>query len=206
MHVCGGTEIDFFLVETFFFLFKECLIQTFCDRCTRFFPPPFSSFLNINRYELEGDLQGWRFRLTNEILCICWSSWRCSPLYTVIHRKLYVYMAASSLVCPGWFLCYCVTKLMWHQGGGKLQYVDLFTLWSPFPFLPPPTTLTLPPSHPLPLTPVPPLCPHSVKHCKRFELCKGLFLNTYFVYNVKPKSVYFGKKKKMFCVWNHSFI
>lgn len=65
------------------------------------------------------------------------------------------------------------------------------------PFDPIPRSL----SHPISASP---LCPHSVKHCKRFELCKGLFLNTYFVHNVKPESVYFGKK--MFCVSNHSFI
>lgn len=165
---------------------------------------PFSSFLNINRYELEGDLQGWCFRHTNEILCICWSSWRCLPLYTVIHRKLYVYMAASSLVCPGWFLCYCVTKLMWHRRGWGDCSMLTFLPFDPFPFSQTPH----PSSHsPDSRATYPPLCPHSVKHCKRFELCKGLFLNTYFVYNVKPKSVYFGKKKKkMFCVWNHSFI
>ena len=47
---------------------------------------------------------------------------------------------------------------------------------------------------PVPRPSFPTFCPHSVKHCKRFELCKGLFLTSYFVHNVKPESVYFGKK------------
>lgn len=108
-----------------------------------------------------------------------------------------MYIAASFLVCPGWFLCYCVTKLMWHQGG-NCSTLTFCPLTLPFFSAPSPS---LP--HHIPTFPT--FCPHSVKHCKRFELCKGLFLNTYFVHNVKPESVYFGKKK-MFCVWNHSFI
>lgn len=187
MHVCGGTEIDFFLVETFFFLKNVCSELSVINALLFFFPS--SLFWNINQYELEQEIQSWRYKHTNEILCICLSSWRRPPLYTVIHGKLYVYIAASFLVCPGWFLCCCVTKTD-VTPGGKLQYIDLLPfdpfllLFPPIPFIPMP--------HPALIT----SCPHSVKHCKRSELCKGLFLNTYFVHNVKPESVYFGKKKK----------
>lgn len=88
MHVCRE-QIDFVLVERRF-------LRNFVINALDFFFPSF--FPNCTQYNLE-ELQSLCYKQME--LCLCTSSQRCLPLYTVIHRKLYVYMAASSLVCPG---------------------------------------------------------------------------------------------------------
>lgn len=147
-------------------------------------------FPNRTQYNLE-ELQSLCYKQME--LCLCTSSQRCLPLYTVIHRKLYVYMAASSLVCPGWFLWCCYKTNVTPEGGENCSTFTFFFFYplTPVFFFHPQSPLSSPTS-----------CPHSVKHCKRFELCKGLFLNNYFVYNVKRKVCTLAEKN----VWNHSFI
>lgn len=103
VHVSRGANIHFSLAEASFrILFSKRAFASnrTCDRCPWFFSFCFFSPLvwNVDRFEVGEFTNVTQTRL---FVMVWLAGWR--------HRKLYVYIAASFLVCPGWFLCCCVT-------------------------------------------------------------------------------------------------
>lgn len=167
----------FVLFFAFCFI-KECLLQIACviDALGFFLLLllPLLCFETIDRFE-DGEFTD--VTQTRPFARLRLAGWR--------HRKLYVYIAASFLVCPGWFLCCCVTP------GGNCSTLTflpfdlillLWYLWADATYLFSFFFLNR---------------PYCVKH-RVLIFIKDLFFKKkwkkkYFVHNVKPESVYFGK-------------
>lgn len=121
VHVSRGANIYFSLAEASFCIlfYKRVFASNRVWSMHLFFLVFFLSawFWNVYRFEVGEFTDVTQTRL---FVMVWLAGWR--------HRKLYVYIAASFLVCPGWFLCCCVTP------GGNCSTLtflpfDLIFLW-----------------------------------------------------------------------------